>query len=65
MRLLYSKPKINNHQFVIYYLYYKKKPEITKAIYNCFLMLYLTDVIEKISQQLFFLFIIAVFILLN
>lgn len=37
MRSLYGKLKINNYYFVIYYLYYSKKPKITKFAYDFFL----------------------------
>lgn len=34
MKLIYDKSKIDNYQFLIYYLYYKKKPEIIEFTYN-------------------------------
>lgn len=49
MRLLYSESEADSQWFVIYYLHYKKNPEMTKFIHNHHLVFYLTAVIRKIS----------------
>lgn len=36
--LLYGKLEIDNHRFIIYYIYYKKKPKITESTNNSFIL---------------------------
>lgn len=77
MKLLYSKPKADKYRFYIYHLHYKKKSEMIEFVYKLFLFrllpsyyhylppLYMTAIVGEILQQVFFLLIMIMLILLN